>query len=105
MELSKWDKKIIDLLHWLIQQIQCGNSHVDEEGMNTILDVVNRSTNMQAEYSTEESIKYLRCSRVQFYKWKDEGLIKPTYKPFQKTKYYLKADLDNLIKEQKEGHI
>lgn len=103
MSLSKWDEKIISMLKWLISQIECGNSHVDEDGMNTILDVINKTTKMDTLYSTEEAIKYLRCSRVQFYKYKDEKLINPVYKPFQKAKYYRKDDLDKLISKYKNN--
>lgn len=102
MSLSKWDEQIIRALEWLISQIKCGNSHVDEEGMNTILDVVNRTTKMDTLYSTEEAIKYLNCSRVEFYKHKDNKEITAVHKPFQRTRYYRKDELDKLIKKYKE---
>lgn len=90
------------LLEGVISSLRGGNSNVDEQGMELITDAIQSATNQKQKMSTEEAIRYLRCSKVAFYNMKRTGLITGEKGKFQKTLYYTKRELDEVVSKMKE---
>ena len=96
------NKTCISLLEGVISSLRGGNSNVDEQGMELITDAIQSATNQKQKMSTEEAIRYLRCTRVAFYDMKRSGLITGEKGKFQKTLYYTKKELDEVVSKMKE---
>ena len=92
----------VSLLEGVISSLRGGNSNVDEQGMELIADAIQSATNQKQKMSTEEAIQYLRCSKVAFYNMKRSGLITGEKGKFQKTLYYTKKELDEVVSKMKE---
>lgn len=92
----------VSLLEGVISSLRGGNSNVDEQGMELITDAIQSATNQKQKMSTEEAIRYLRCTRVAFYDMKRSGLITGEKGKFQKTLYYTKKELDEVVSKMKE---
>lgn len=92
----------VSLLEGVISSLRGGNSNVDEQGMELITDAIQSAINQKQKMSTEEAIRYLRCTRVAFYDMKRSGLITGEKGKFQKTLYYTKKELDEVVSKMKE---
>lgn len=92
----------VSLLEGVISSLRGGNGNVDEQGMELITDAIQSATNQKQKMSTEEAIRYLRCTRVAFYDMKRSGLITGEKGKFQKTLYYTKKELDEVVSKMKE---
>lgn len=92
----------VSLLEGVISSLRGGNSNVDEQGMELITEAIQSATNQKQKMSTEEAIRYLRCTRVAFYDMKRSGLITGEKGKFQKTLYYTKKELDEVVSKMKE---
>lgn len=92
----------VSLLEGVISSLRGGNSNVDEQGMELITDAIQSATNQKQKMSTEEAIRYLRCTRVAFYDMKRSGLITGEKGKFQKTLYYTKKELDEVVSKMRE---
>lgn len=92
----------VSLPEGVISSLRGGNSNVDEQGMELITDAIQSATNQKQKMSTEEAIRYLRCTRVAFYDMKRSGLITGEKGKFQKTLYYTKKELDEVVSKMKE---
>lgn len=92
----------VSLLEGVISSLRGGNSNVDEQGMELITEAIQSATNQKQKMSTEEAIRYLRCSKVAFYNMKRSGLITGEKGKFQKTLYYTKRELDEAVRKMKE---
>lgn len=90
------------LLEGVISSLRGGNSNVDEQGMELITEAIQSATNQKQKMSTEEAIRYLRCSKVAFYNMKRSGLITGEKGKFQKTLYYTKRELDEAVSKMQE---
>lgn len=90
------------LLEGVISSLRGGNSNVDEQGMELITEAIQSATNQKQKMSTEEAIRYLRCTRVAFYDMKRSGLITGEKGKFQKTLYYTKRELDEAVSKMKK---
>lgn len=93
-----WNEMCIKLLEDVIANIRCGNSDIDEAGMNMITEAIQMATNQKQNMGTDEAIRYIGCSRVAFYDMKEKGVIRGKKGRFQKTIYYTKQELDEAIK-------
>ena len=92
----------VSLLEGVISSLRGGNSNVDEQGMELITEAIQSATNQKQKMSTEEAIRYLRCSKVAFYNMKRSGLITGEKGKFQKTLYYTKRELDEAVSKMQE---
>ena len=92
----------VSLLEGVISSLRGGNSNVDEQGMELITEAIQSATNQKQKMSTEEAIRYLRCSKVAFYNMKRSGLITGEKGKFQKTLYYTKRELDEAVRKMQE---
>ena len=90
------------LLEGVISSLRGGDSNVDEQGMELITEAIQSATNQKQKMSTEEAIRYLRCTRVAFYDMKRSGLITGEKGKFQKTLYYTKRELDEAVRKMRE---
>ncbi len=65
-------------LQRIIDNIDAGNSNYpNEEELEEILDLINKSTNTQNKLSKYQACKYLNISRATFDNWVKDGKIPP----------------------------
>lgn len=65
-------------LQRIIDNIDAGNStYPNEEELEEILDLINKSTNTQNKLSKYQACKYLNVSRATFDNWVKDGKIPP----------------------------
>lgn len=65
-------------LQRIIDNIDAGNStYPNEEELEEILDLINKSTNTQNKLSKYQACKYLNVSRATFDNWVRDGKIPP----------------------------
>lgn len=100
--MGETNETVIKLLKGIIDSLEQGNSNVDEKGMALITKAIQEATNQTQKMSTAEAIKYLNIPRSKFYIMKDLHLIKGEKGRFQRTVYYTKKELDELIIKMKE---
>lgn len=83
-------------LEQLLYNIDAGNTNLDEEQYDDIIDMINRMTVAENKYSKYQACKYLGISRATFDRYVREGLI-PEGRKQQgfKELFYLKKDLDD----------
>lgn len=73
--MNKFTKLIRDLLQSKIDDIDCGNSNVDEESAIAILKAVNDSTDMTKRVSKYKACQILCISRATFDNYVREGKL------------------------------
>lgn len=73
--MNKFTKLIRDLLQSKINDIDCGNSNVDEESAIAILKAVNDSTDMTKRISKYKACQLLHISRATFDNYVREGKL------------------------------
>ena len=73
--MNKFTKLIRDLLQSKINDIDCGNSNVDEESAIAILKAVNDSTDMTKRVSKYKACQILCISRATFDNYVREGKL------------------------------
>ena len=73
--MNKFTKLIRDLLQSKINDIDCGNSNVDEESAIAILKAVSDSTNMTKRVSKYKACQILCISRATFDNYVREGKL------------------------------
>lgn len=73
--MNKFTKLIRDLLQSKINDIDCGNSNVDEESAIAILKAVNDSTDMAKRISKYKACQLLHISRATFDNYVREGKL------------------------------
>ena len=62
-------------LKQIINDIDCGNSEINEEQAHEILSLINKVTVPTNKYSKEQSCKYLHLSRATFDRYIKSGLV------------------------------
>lgn len=100
--MKNFNEVCASLLEGVISSLRGGNNNIDEQGMEMITEAIQSATNQKQRLSTEEAIRYLRCTRVAFYDMKRSGLITGEKGKFQKTLYYTKKELDEAVSKMKE---
>lgn len=80
----------------IIDNIDAGNSYLDEDDCEKLLDDINHITISQNKYSVYQACSYLGISRATFDRYVKEGII-PEGRKQQgfKELFYLKKDLDD----------
>ena len=73
--MNKFTKLIRDLLQSKIDDIDCGNSNVDEESVIAILKAVSDSTDMTKRVSKYKAYQILCISRATFDNYVREGKL------------------------------
>lgn len=73
--MNKFTKLIRDLLADKLEQIDAGNSNIDEESAIAILKAVNDSTNMNKRISKYKACQILCISRATFDNYVREGKL------------------------------
>lgn len=88
------EKEIINIFKHLIEQIDCGNSKVDEEEYDLILDSINKITNTKKKLSKYQACQKLGISRATFDNRVKEGKIpKGRKEPGFKELFWYEQDL------------
>lgn len=84
-------------LEQIIDNINSGNSRADDNELDIILDMINKTTNTQNKLSKYQACKYLNISRSTFDNWVKDGKI-PEGRKEQgfKEKFWIKEDLDKI---------
>lgn len=87
-------------LEQVIDNIDCGNSKLDNTQLDEILSIINKATNTQNKLSKYQACKYLNISRATFDNWVKNGKI-PEGRKEQgfKEKFWIKSDLDKIKNE------
>lgn len=84
-------------LEQIIDDIDSNNSKANEDELDMILDMINKTTNTQKKLSKYQACKYLGISRATFDNWVKEGKIPEGIKEQGfKEKFWIKSDLDKL---------
>lgn len=97
-------KKLKVILQNIINDIDSGNSNIDEEGLQDIIDVMNRVTRKDVTMTKYAACKYLGgMSRATFDRKVSEGLIPKGKHEQGGTLRWNKKDLDNYLKLNKDG--
>lgn len=73
--MNKFTKLIRDLIADRLEQIDAGNSNIDEESAIAILKAVNDSTNMNQRISKYKACQLLHISRATFDNYVREGKL------------------------------
>jgi len=83
-------------LQQIINNIDAGNTYLDENDCMELLDMINHMTIAENKYSIYQSCKYLGISRATFDRYVKEGII-PEGRKQQgfKELFYYKKDLDD----------
>lgn len=80
----------------IINNIDSGNSELDENQCEEVIEMINRMTNTKNKYSKYQSYNYLGLSRATFDRYVKDGLIPEGRKESGfKEKFWYKKDLDN----------
>lgn len=84
-------------LYKIINNLDCGNSNLNEEECTEIINTINRLTDTETKYSKYQACEYLHISRATFDNWVKDGKL-PLGKKQQgfKEKFWLKKDLDKI---------
>lgn len=90
---------ILDLvkanLQQIINDIDCGNTNINEEQATEILSLINKVSVPTNKYSKTQACKYLHLSRATFDRYIKSGLIQEGRNEVGfKEKFWLKKDLD-----------
>ena len=87
-------------LEQIIDNIDSNNSKANDEQLDEILDIINKTTNTQNKLSKYQACKYLHISRATFDNWVRDGKI-PEGRKEQgfKEKFWIKSDLDKIKNE------
>lgn len=84
-----------DSLQQIINNIDVGNSNLNDEQCEGVLEMINIMTVPENKYSKYQACKYLRISRATFDNWVRSGkLPKGRKQQGFKELYWLKRDLD-----------
>lgn len=79
----------------LIDRIDSGNSNIEEDQCEEIIEMINKMTVAKNKYSKYQSYKYLGLSRATFDRYVKDGLIPEGRKESGFTeKFWYKNDLD-----------
>lgn len=62
-------------LHKIIENLDCGNSNLNDEECTEIINTINRLTNVETKYSKYQSCEYLHISRATFDNWVKDGKL------------------------------
>jgi len=83
-------------LEQLISNIDAGNTYLDEDQCEEVIEMINHMTIAENKYSKYQACKYLGISRATFDRYVKDGLI-PEGRRQQGFKeiFYLKKDLDD----------
>lgn len=88
------EKEVIHLFKHIIKEIDCGNSKVDEDGYDLILDSINKITNTKNKLSKYQACQKLGISRATFDNRVKEGKIpKGRKEPGFKELFWYEQDL------------
>lgn len=83
-------------LQQVINNIDAGNSYLDEEKCEEIMDCINRMTMVENKYSIYQACEYLGISRPTYDRYVKEGIISKGRKQQGfKELFYYKKDLDD----------
>ena len=83
-------------LQQIINNIDAGNTNLDEDQCEEVIDMINHMTVAENKYSKYQACKYLGISRATFDRYVKDGII-PEGRRQQgfKELFYLKKDLDD----------
>lgn len=82
-------------LKQIINDIDCGNTEINEEQAHEILSLINKVSVPTNKYSKEQACKYLHISRATFDRYVKSGLIPQGRSEVGfKEKFWIKKDLD-----------
>lgn len=97
-------KVIRDLLVQKINDIDAGNTNLDEESAISILKAINEATDTNKMYTRTEAAKYLQCSVQTFDNYRSSGKLEKGIKKAGRLEEWSKKQLDDLIRRERNGH-
>ena len=93
-------KQIKEILNQIIDNIDAGNSNIDENDEQHIIDCLRKYTHKDEGMSKYSACQYLNISRAKFDNMVREGLLPEGKKVIGfKEKRWYKKDLDRIIKQ------
>lgn len=88
----------------IVDNIDAGNSNLEEEEINEVLDTINKATNTQNKLSKAQACSYLNVSRATFDNLVRDKVIPEGRKEVGfKEKFWYKNDLINVKNKRKAG--
>lgn len=97
-------KIIRNLLAKIIDNIDSGNSNIDEDQSLEVVKILRSYTDKTEKMSKYKACQYLNVSRATFDNYVREGrLPKGIHEAGFKEKFWIKKDLDKFIKESKKS--
>lgn len=87
-----------------INDIDAGNSNIDEEGAISILNAIQEATDTTKMYTRTEAAKYLQCSVQTFDGYRSSGKLPKGVKKAGRLEEWSKKQLDDLIRRERNGH-
>ena len=97
-------KILRELLVQKINDIDAGNSNIDEDSAISILNAIQEATDTNKMYTRTEAAKYLQCSIQTFDGYRSSGKLPKGVKKAGRLEEWSKKQLDDFVRREKYGH-
>lgn len=101
MEIDIKLKLLSSLFRSLADQVDCGNTNLNEDEAIALIETISKVTNKEKLYNRTQAAKYLHCSVQTFDLYRKSGKIPKGKKEAGGVLQWTKAQLDEFVSKNK----